>query len=228
LFHTGKAWLCAPCLTLDEPGQDVMTKMASRSIQSEQKKSDSKRARAAGKIEEAVACDNQSQWHGQSVTTLWDNATHQIRESVILNGEAVPRSAGHLKDTLADPDLAAIESSETRGRLLHLNNVVALGVDVANTALASNTHEKLISHQVALAHKVAMEQANQALHERDPTIEIKRLQVAARMINIAQQGVLTLQKLKTGGTQNVVVQHVHVASGGQALVGVVQTSLNDS
>jgi len=69
-----------------------------------------------------------------------------------------------------------------------------------------------------------MEQANQALHERDPTIEIKRLQVAARMINIAQQGVLTLQKLKTGGTQNVVVQHVHVASGGQALVGAVQTS----
>ena len=48
-----------------------------------------------------------------------------------------------------------------------------------------------------------------------------------RMISIAQQGVLTLQKLKTGGTQNVVVQHVHVASGGQALVGAVQTRHND-
>jgi len=73
-----------------------------------------------------------------------------------------------------------------------------------------------------------MEQANQALHERDPTIELKRLHISARMISMAQQGVLTLQKLKTGGTQNVVVQHVHVAPGGQALVGAVNTSHNDT
>ena len=110
-----------------------------------------------------------------------------------------------------------------RGRLLLANDVVALGIDVANTASASNTHEKLISHQIALAHKVAMKQANRAQCEDDPAVEIKRLQIAARMINIAQQGVITLQKLKTGGTQNVIVQHVHVADGGQALVGAVQT-----
>jgi hypothetical protein len=40
------------------------------------------------------------------------------------------------------------------------------------------------------------------------------------MMSVVQQGLLTLQKLKTGGTQNVVVQHVHVESGGQAIVGV--------
>ena len=37
----------------------------------------------------------------------------------------------------------------------------------------------------------------------------------------AQDAATTLQKLKTGGTQRVVVQHVHVEAGGQAVVGHV-------
>ena len=108
--------------------------------------------------------------------------------------------------------------------MLHANDVVALGVDVANTARASNTHEKLIAHQIAhqiaLAHKVAMTQAARAQREHDPAMEVKRLAVSARMMGMAQQGVITLQRLQTGGTQNVVVQHVRVEAGGQAVVGV--------
>ncbi len=117
---------------------------------------------------------------------------------------------------------AALESSETRSRLLQGNDIIALGVDIANTARAANTAEKLVAHEIALAHKIAMEQARRAQYERDPTIELRRLQISARMMETAQQGVLTLQKLKTGGTQNVVVQHVHVESGGQAVVGNIQ------
>ena len=93
-------------------------------------------------------------------------------------------------------------------------------MDVANTARASNTHEKLIAHQIALAHKVAMTQAARAQREHDPAMEVKRLPVSARMMGMAQQGVITLQRLQTGGTQNVVVQHVRVEAGGQAVVGV--------
>ena len=59
-----------------------------------------------------------------------------------------------------------------------------------------------------------------ASHESDPALEIKRLQVSARMMTVAQQGLLTLQRLKNHGTQNVLVQHVRVESGGQAVVGV--------
>ena len=53
-------------------------------------------------------------------------------------------------------------------------------------------------------------------------MQIKRLQISARMMTTAQEGLLALNKLKAGGTQNVVVQHVHVESGGQAVVGNVQ------
>ena len=38
-----------------------------------------------------------------------------------------------------------------------------------------------------------------------------------------QDGAMTLQRLRTGGTQTVTVQHVHVWQGAQAVIGNVQT-----
>ena len=69
-----------------------------------------------------------------------------------------------------------------------------------------------------------MDQVHMAARERDPAIEMRRLNVAARMMATVQQGMLTLQRLKTGGTQTVVVQHVRIESGGQAVVGNIQTT----
>lgn len=40
----------------------------------------------------------------------------------------------------------------------------------------------------------------------------------SRLMTTSQQGALTLQRLKTGGKQHVVVQHVNVESGGHAIV----------
>jgi hypothetical protein len=37
-----------------------------------------------------------------------------------------------------------------------------------------------------------------------------------------QAGMLTLQRIKTGGNQVVTVQHVNVGAGGQAMIGNVQ------
>jgi hypothetical protein len=223
LFHSGTVWICGACLTDDEPGDDVLTKMANRSIQADEFQADSKRARIAGDIEQAAVLEREAQWHQHAVMALRENGERQARDVPVVNGEALPNQSGYLRDTLADPGLVAIESSYTRGRLLHANDVVALGIDVSNSAGATNTHEKLVAHEIALAHKVAMEQANKARREHDPAIELKRLQISARFMAVAQEGILTLQKLKTRGPQSVTVQHVHVASGGQAVVGNVQS-----
>jgi hypothetical protein len=52
-----------------------------------------------------------------------------------------------------------------------------------------------------------------------PPVERARLtNAAARMFEVYQSGCLTLQKLKTGGRQRVIVQHVSVGPGGQAVV----------
>jgi hypothetical protein len=37
-------------------------------------------------------------------------------------------------------------------------------------------------------------------------------------MSVYQEGLLTLAKLRTGGKQTVVVQHVYVTDGGQAVV----------
>ena len=222
LIHTGGNWLCVACLTIDLPGGDLMTKQAGRAIEADGHYAQSKRARVAGRIEQAEAFDYQARWHHGVSDAVREHGNRLSKTAVIVNREVLPTKPGYMRDTLSDPDLAAVESSETRGRLLKMNDAVALGVDVSNTVKAANTAEKLIAHEVAVAHKVAMEQAMHAANESDPAMEMKRLQMSARMMAMAQQGLLTLQKLKTGGTQNVVVQHVHVEAGGQAVVGNVQ------
>ena len=63
----------------------------------------------------------------------------------------------------------------------YAQRLAALGVDLSNTVSAANTAEKLIAHEIALAHKVAIEQAKQTQYASDPKIEIKRLQLSARM-----------------------------------------------
>lgn len=224
LIRSGGVWICGQCL-LDEAATvngGVMEKLATRSIAAERSSALSKRYRAAGDVESAVVASNVALRHREASRVMQDRATYQAKATQIVNAEAVPEEAGYLKDTLADPDIAAIESSLMRGQLLFGNDILALGVDVSNTAQAANTAEKLIAHEIALAHKIAMTQAKQAQHERDPNLEIKRLQLSARMMATVQQGVLTLQKLKTGGSQSIVVQHVHVEAGGQAVVGNLQ------
>jgi hypothetical protein len=58
-----------------------------------------------------------------------------------------------------------------------------------------------------------------------PTVEQGRLvNVAARLMDVYQAGLVTLQRLRTGGRQEVVVQHVQVSAGGQAVVaGTIKT-----
>lgn len=52
-----------------------------------------------------------------------------------------------------------------------------------------------------------------------PPVETARLlNAAARMMDCYQAGFLVLQKIKTGGKQVVVVQHVRVSDGGQAVI----------
>ena len=221
MTHTGTAWVCPSCLADTTPGDDSMSKAASENVQSDEYKALSRRARAAGDIESADKHQRESNWHGHAVVALKRHGFQKVKNTVVGAGEA-SASPGYFKDTLADPGLTAIESSEARGKLLLANDVVALGIDISNTIGATNTMEKLLAHELALAHKIANEQASMASREYDRAMQVKRLQVSARMMTVFQQGVLALHKLRTGGTQNVVVQHVYVADGGQAVVGAVQ------
>jgi hypothetical protein len=127
-------------------------------------------------------------------------------------------------DTLTVPDLAAVEASFDRSRLLTEQgaDVAAMGVDAANSIQAGNSLEKMLAHQLAAAHKAAMEMIGSVVpHSRDAAIQNRRLNAAVRCMTAYQQGLLTLRKLKLGAHQRISVQHVHVSDGGQAIVGDV-------
>ena len=50
------------------------------------------------------------------------------------------------------------------------------------------------------------------------SIEAGRLlNASARMMDSYQHGMLTIQKVRSGGQQTVVVQHVNVGDGGRAM-----------
>ena len=122
------------------------------------------------------------------------------------------------------PDLAAIEASLDRSQLLLDNgtDVAAMAIDAANSIKAENSPEKMLAHQLAATHKVAMEQFGRASGAYDLPAEMNRLNVALRCMTVFQQGLLALQKLRHRGQQQVTVQYVHVSDGSQAVIGNVE------
>jgi len=72
---------------------------------------------------------------------------------------------------------------------------------------------------MAAIHRAAMKLIARSLDMHEEPIEMARLSnAAARAMQVYQEGILTLQKLRTGGKQTVVVQHVQVSEGGQAVI----------
>ncbi len=96
----------------------------------------------------------------------------------------------------------------------------------------------MLAHQVATAHHLAMTMATKAgqfaghvqswdtsTRQQLQSIEAARMAAAStRMIEAFQRGLLTLERLRNGGKQTVVVQHVAVSEGGQAVVALLHRS----
>ncbi len=105
-----------------------------------------------------------------------------------------------------------------------------MGVDTADTIQAANSAELMLAHQLAAAHAGAMKlmgqmtnmmmMQNKAVRTDDgANLRITRLAGAAsRLMQAYQQGLVTLDRLRTGNKQNIIVQHVQVNDGGQAVV----------
>lgn len=152
-------------------------------------------------------------------------------------GELVPtggqvKRGAKLIDTVERPDAITAEASMDRLKLADEGiECVAMAIDAAETIQAANSIEKMMAHQLAAAHKLAMTFAGKAnsliddkssnRQRRDGAYVVEAARVAnssARMMDAFQKGTLALHKLRTGGKQVVTVQHVNVNDGGQAVV----------
>lgn len=155
---------------------------------------------------------------------------------LVAQGEVVPevdpssprtqRKSEWLRETLGNPDAAAIGASFSRTELLNGVRLFDLGTDAATSISADNSLEKMLAHQMAAAHDLAMKLCYFAMDADLGPLNIPKLTNAAvRLMEAYQGALLVLHKIKTGGRQTVVVQHVDVGSGGQA---VIAGSVNSS
>jgi hypothetical protein len=164
---------------------------------------------------------------------LLDPTTYGAVPAIGTGGEVVvdPSEATlHVDTLLGCPDMVAVDASRHRLGLVAEAGGIALALDAAETAQTTNSLEKMLAHQVAAAHIAAMQLQAEALvllrefkdrgrRETIFTAEAARLiGASARMMGASQLGISTLYRLRTAGRQTLVVQHVHVSDGGQAVV----------
>ena len=134
-------------------------------------------------------------------------------------------------DTMRDrPDAVAVDASRHRLALAQAAGVAALALDAAETTQAANSLEKMLAHQCAAAHAIAMQLQAEAsalltdFRKSDRrnsilTTEAARLiNVSGRMMETTQRGVMAMHRLRHHGKQTMIVQHVHINDGGQAVV----------
>ena len=142
-------------------------------------------------------------------------------EIALRDGIAHPDS----KRTVKVPGIAQIEASEERRRLLDKAGagVLAAGLALVEEAGATDSRQKMLAHQLALMHTKIFELMNSAGNQPDSVEQARLMNVGVRMMTTFQQGLLTLQKLKTGGDQRVTVTHVYVEPGAQAVIENVTT-----
>lgn len=148
----------------------------------------------------------------------------------VLKREMAMKRA-NIRDTLAEGATRIAEEASIRRTDLLMQpsfDVVALAVDAADSINAANSPEKMLAHQLALTHEMAMRLADRAMsfeHQSagDQVETCRLVNATARLMGVFQEGLLTLQKLRTGGTQTVTVQHVSIAPGAQAVIGNVRT-----
>ena len=148
-------------------------------------------------------------------------------EIVRGSGEAIdlglPDQNWNLVETLEHPNSVSLAASRERMALLADYDVDLMmpALDAAKSIEAANSPEKMLAHQMAALHWAGMKLLARGVRglDRLPPVEAVRLtNAAARLMDVYQAGFLTLHKIRTGGKQTVVVQHVQVSDGGQAVI----------
>ena len=145
-----------------------------------------------------------------------------------LGGDLVPSEdaiGSYAARLLKSGDVNALhtEAACERIKLASGAQSFELGADAAESMQASDSVEQMLVHQAAALHKHGMQYLARAAEESN-TIERCRLaNTAARLMGVSQDAVLTLGRKRSGGRQTVLVQHVSVNDGAQAMIANVQT-----
>ena len=124
---------------------------------------------------------NRAEWARMMAVEMKKQGIARTKGVTQANGEAVPPpTEKFLHNALTIPDLAAVEASLDRNRLLLESgtDVAAMALDATISIQASNSLERMLVHQMAAAHKLAMEQMGQVSDEHHVAAQAKRMNAA--------------------------------------------------
>jgi hypothetical protein len=138
-------------------------------------------------------------------------------------GEVCPQHLPELVNTLAAPNVAALDASAHRLELVTRmgTDIAAMALDASDTMRADNSLEKMLAHQMAVLHDNAMRNASKAALEQDPVHSVRMMNLSIRAMETFQKGLLVVKRLRGTGEQRITIQHVNVTQGGQAVIGQV-------
>lgn len=125
---------------------------------------------------------------------------------------------------IGNKPMVNIRASSERLDLIKDAGVLTLGADAAASIENPNPFEKMLSHQMAATHKIAMQMFSLASKSFNTSDQIDAVQAsfflgqATKLMKTFQSGMQTLMKSKKGGRQEMVVQHIHVEKDAKAVV----------
>jgi hypothetical protein len=172
------------------------------------------RAEAAGSPHRSTAVDlaRADRWEGQARTKQLPSTRTKIGAGGELIDIENRWDAVGVVDTVADPDYVTASASRERLELANEAGSLDLALDVADSIQAQDSLEKLY----------AAAGLDEGMREAANVRACRLAGAISRLSATYQQGLLTLQRKRTGGSQHVTVKHIHqqvnVTEGGQAVV----------
>src|SRR6266478_10036586 len=183
----------------------------------------------------AVDLARADKWEGQARTKQLPSTRTKIGAGGELIDIENRRDALGVVDTVADPDYVTASASRERLELANEAGSLDLALDVADSIQAQDSLEKMLVHEMAVLHRGMMRAATRMNEElyagagldegRREAANVRACRLAGAISRLSatyQQGLLTLQRKRTGGNQHVTVKHIHqqvnVTEGGQAVV----------
>jgi len=206
-------FICPSCLERGQVGRDTTTRAARALKIARTEEGTANLCRARGDNASAESHEFSSQTYAAKAAELFMSGL----EHTMAMGEAIPIKDSHLADMLRVPNVAGLDASAHRLELLgHLGlNCTAMALDAADTIKAENSLEKMLAHQLAAAHKVALDLTAKGALQRDSVEKARLLNLAGRMMETFQHGLLTLERLRKSYGRYL---NLTVADGGQAVL----------
>jgi len=129
------------------------------------------------------------------------------------------------ENELKNKPMVAARASQQRMQLAEEAGVLSLAADALEGIENPTAIEKMLGHQIAAAHKMAMKlmaKADDATDTLEGQFHLAKASVligqATKLMRACQSGLQALMKARNGGKQEVVVQHIHVEKDAQAVV----------